>query len=78
MLGGSGGDRKSLRRAVTIGARACADAIPDGYTFCIISTDVVHTIFWSSIRSYDPIKSLEPMTVLFYLSKFSPYHHRAT
>jgi tripartite-type tricarboxylate transporter receptor subunit TctC len=53
-----------------IGARACADAAPDGYTICIMPTDVLqYNRFAFKSLSYDLFKDLEPITVLFYLTQ---------
>jgi len=53
-----------------IGARACADAAPDGYTICIMPTDVLqYNRFVFKNLSYDLFKDLEPITVLFYLTQ---------
>jgi tripartite-type tricarboxylate transporter receptor subunit TctC len=53
-----------------IGARACADAAPDGYTICIMPTDVLqYNRFMFKNLSYDLFKDLEPITVLFYLTQ---------
>ena len=53
-----------------IGARACADAAPDGYTICIMPTDVLqYNRFAFKNLSYDLFKDLEPITVLFYLTQ---------
>ena len=53
-----------------IGARACADAVPDGYTICIMPTDVLqYNRFVFKNLSYDLFKDLEPVTLLFYLTQ---------
>ena len=53
-----------------IGARACADAAPDGYTICIMPTDVLqYNRFAFKNLSYDLFKDLEPITVLFYITQ---------
>ena len=57
--------------AGTIGARACAEAAPDGYTFCILRRGVVINPQSSRSPSFDPKKSLAPVTRLFYLSRCS-------
>ena len=53
-----------------IGARACADAAPDGYTICIMPTDVLQ-YNWFAFKnlSYDLFKDLEPVSVLFYITQ---------
>lgn len=53
-----------------IGARACADAAPDGYTICIMPTDVLqYNRFAFKNLSYDLFKDLEPIAVLFYITQ---------
>ena len=53
-----------------IGARACADAVPDGYTVCIMPTDVLqYNRFQFKNLSYDLFKDLEPISVLFYITQ---------
>src|SRR5262245_37444037 len=56
--------------AFNIGARACADAAPDGYTICILPSDVLqYNRFLFKNLSYDLFKDLEPITLLFYLNQ---------
>ncbi len=53
-----------------IGARACADAAPDGYPICIMPTDVLqYNRFIFKNLSYDLFKDLEPISVLFFLEQ---------
>ena len=53
-----------------IGARACADAAPDGYTICIMPTDVLqYNRFVFKNLSYDLFKDLEPISVLFFITQ---------
>jgi len=56
--------------AGTIGARACAESAPDGYTFCIISTEamVINPVI-NPVAGFDPMKSLAPVTKAFYLQQ---------
>ena len=50
-----------------IAARACQDAVPDGYTICIVNVDVVaYNQFLFKTISYDPDK-LTPIVNLFHL-----------
>ena len=53
-----------------IGAKACADAAPDGYTICILPSDVLqynrHVI---RSLNYDLFKDLEPVSLLFFLTQ---------
>jgi len=53
-----------------IGARACVDAAPDGYTICILPADVLqYNRFAFKSLSYDLFRDLEPVTLLFYLTQ---------
>jgi tripartite-type tricarboxylate transporter receptor subunit TctC len=56
--------------AGTIGARACAESTPDGYTFCIISTEamVVNPVI-NPVAGFEPMKALVPVTKAFYLQQ---------
>jgi tripartite-type tricarboxylate transporter receptor subunit TctC len=53
-----------------IGAKACVDAAPDGYTICILPADVLqynrHVI---RNLNYDLFTDLEPVTLLFFLTQ---------
>jgi tripartite-type tricarboxylate transporter receptor subunit TctC len=53
--------------AGSIGARACADAEPDGYTICILNNEsmVINPLIQTT--HFDPKKSLNHVTRLFYL-----------
>jgi len=54
--------------AFNIGARACADATPDGYTICVMPSDVLmYNRFLFKTMSYDLFKDFEPVTQLFFL-----------
>jgi tripartite-type tricarboxylate transporter receptor subunit TctC len=54
----------------TIGARACAESPPDGYTFCILSTEALVTNpVINPVAGFDPMKSLAPVTKAFYLQQ---------
>src|SRR5207302_1742218 len=47
-----------------------ADAVPDGYTICIMPADVLqYNRFAFKTLSYDLFKDLEPITTLFYLTQ---------
>src|SRR5258708_32938430 len=53
-----------------IGAKACADAAPDGYTICILPSDVLQYnrhVFRS--LNYDLFKDVEPVSRLFFLTQ---------
>jgi tripartite-type tricarboxylate transporter receptor subunit TctC len=54
----------------TIGAQACAAAAPDGYTICILpgETVTINPIIQPS-SDFDPAKSLEPITRVYYLTQ---------
>ena len=46
-----------------IGAAACKNADPDGYTFCLLTASTVSlNPFLSANRSYDPRRDFEPLT----------------
>ncbi len=53
----------------TIGAKACADAAPDGYTICILpgETIVINPVIYPS--DFDPSKSLVPVARPYYLAQ---------
>lgn len=50
-----------------IGARACAEAPPDGYTICVLSSEPViyNQLLFKSVP-YDPEKDFEPVGALFF------------
>ena len=51
-----------------IGARACAEAAPDGYTICIINADpLIYNQFLFKKMPFDPETSLVPVVNLFHL-----------
>lgn len=50
-----------------IGARACVEAAPDGYTICVLSSEpVVYNQFLFKTIPYDPEKDLQPIANLFF------------
>jgi tripartite-type tricarboxylate transporter receptor subunit TctC len=54
----------------TIGARACGEAQPDGYTFCILPVEAVAiNPIINPVSGWDPAKSLAPVTKAFYLTQ---------
>lgn len=54
----------------TIGARACGEAPPDGYTFCILPVEAVAiNPIINPVSGWDPAKSLAPVTKAFYLTQ---------
>jgi tripartite-type tricarboxylate transporter receptor subunit TctC len=49
-----------------IGARACQDSTPDGYTICIINADpIIYNQFLIRDMPFDPVHGLQPITKLF-------------
>jgi tripartite-type tricarboxylate transporter receptor subunit TctC len=54
----------------TIGAKACADAAPDGYTICILPGEaiVINPIIQQN-ADFDPAKSLVPVAKPYYLTQ---------
>jgi tripartite-type tricarboxylate transporter receptor subunit TctC len=52
---------------LNIGTRACAEAAPDGYTLCVLSSEpVVYNQFLFKSLPFDPEKDFEPITNLFF------------
>jgi tripartite-type tricarboxylate transporter receptor subunit TctC len=52
------------------GARACADAPPDGYTFCVMPGEpLTYNQFTQKSLPYDPVKSFEPITNFFFITQ---------
>ena len=48
-----------------VGARACSDAAPDGYTICILNADpIVYNQFLLKNMPFDPEKGVQPITNL--------------
>ncbi len=70
LLGGTVVVEDRAGAAGSIGARACGESAPDGYTFCIISTEalVINPVI-NPIAGFDPAKSLVPVTKAFYLQQ---------
>jgi tripartite-type tricarboxylate transporter receptor subunit TctC len=53
--------------ASNIGARACADAAPDGYTICVLSGEpLVYNQLLFKKLAFDPVKDFDPVTNLFF------------
>jgi tripartite-type tricarboxylate transporter receptor subunit TctC len=49
-----------------VGARACQDSAPDGYTVCIINADpIIYNQFLIKDMPFDPVKGLQPISKLF-------------
>ena len=56
--------------AFSIGARACAEAPPDGYTLCIIPGEpLVFNQFLYKTLGFDPENGFEPVTQLFFIAQ---------
>ena len=54
--------------SMNVGARACTEAPPDGYTICIINTDAMaYNQFLFKRMPFDPETQLTPVTNLFHL-----------
>jgi tripartite-type tricarboxylate transporter receptor subunit TctC len=52
---------------LNIGTRACAEAAPDGYTICILSSEpITYNQFLFKSIPYDPEKDLQPIINLFF------------
>jgi tripartite-type tricarboxylate transporter receptor subunit TctC len=70
LLGGTVVIEDRAGAAGTIGARACGESAPDGYTFCIISTEamVINPVI-NPVAGFDPMKALAPVTKAFYLQQ---------
>jgi tripartite-type tricarboxylate transporter receptor subunit TctC len=67
-LGGTVVVENRVGAAGSIGARACADAPPDGYTICALNNEsmVINPIIFKNMN-FDPRNSLEHVTRLFHL-----------
>ena len=51
-----------------LGARACTEAPPDGYTICILNVEpIAYNQFLLKSMSFDPEKGLQPVTNLYHL-----------
>ncbi|HKA73120.1 MAG TPA: tripartite tricarboxylate transporter substrate binding protein [Xanthobacteraceae bacterium] len=52
---------------LNIGARACAESVPDGYTICVLSSEpLVYNQFLFKSLPFDPEKDFVPITNLFF------------
>jgi tripartite-type tricarboxylate transporter receptor subunit TctC len=70
LLGGTVVVEDRVGAAGTIGARACGEAAPDGYTICIIPVEAVAiNPVINPVAGFDPRKSLVPITKAFYLTQ---------
>ncbi len=56
--------------AGSIGARACGEAPPDGYTYCILPAEplIINPVI-NPIEGFDPSKSLTAVSRVFYLTQ---------
>src|SRR5215468_5581499 len=55
---------------MTIGARACTEAAADGYTLCVMPGEpLTYNQFQFKNLPYDPDKSFQPITNLFYITQ---------
>jgi tripartite-type tricarboxylate transporter receptor subunit TctC len=53
-----------------LGARACAEAPPDGYTFCVMPGEpLTYNQFTQKSLPYDPVKSFDPITNFFFITQ---------
>ena len=54
----------------TLGARACAESPPDGYTFCILPAEpILYNPITNPVANFDPQKSLAPVSRVFFLTQ---------
>src|ERR1700749_2616423 len=53
----------------TVGAKACADATPDGYTICIITDQALVINPFLPGADFDPAKTLVPIARPYYLTQ---------
>src|SRR5437660_6436626 len=52
---------------LNIGARACAESVPDGYTVCVLSSEpAVYNQFVFKRIPFDPERDFEPVINLFF------------
>src|SRR5215831_11106314 len=62
-----------------VGARACTEAPPDGYTICILNAEpIAYNQFLLKSMPFDPEKGLQPVTNLYHLIQTSPPTSRKT
>jgi tripartite-type tricarboxylate transporter receptor subunit TctC len=53
-----------------LGARACAEAAPDGYTFCVMPGEpLTYNQFTQKSLPYDPVKGFDPVTNFFFITQ---------
>jgi tripartite-type tricarboxylate transporter receptor subunit TctC len=69
-LGGSVVVEDRAGAAGSIGARACGESAPDGYTFCILPEQpiTINPVI-NPIAGFDPSKALTPVSRVFYLTQ---------
>jgi len=70
LLGGTVVIEDRAGAAGSIGARACGEAPPDGYTYCILPAEplTINPVI-NPIEGFDPAKSLMPVSRVFYLTQ---------
>jgi tripartite-type tricarboxylate transporter receptor subunit TctC len=70
VIGGTVVVEDRMGGAGTIGARACGEAAPDGYTICILPGEpiIINPLIYPT-TGFDPAKSLVPITRAFYLTQ---------
>jgi tripartite-type tricarboxylate transporter receptor subunit TctC len=70
VLGGTVVVEDRAGAAGSIGARACGEAEPDGYTYCILPAEPITTNpVINPIAGFDPAKSLTGVSRVFYLTQ---------
>src|SRR2546428_8723198 len=53
-----------------VGARACTEAPPDGYTICILNAEpAAYYLILINSMPFDPEKGMHPVTSLFHVSQ---------
>jgi tripartite-type tricarboxylate transporter receptor subunit TctC len=69
VIGGTIVVENRVGAAGSIGARACADSEPDGYTICILNNEsmVINPLIFQKMN-FDPKQHVTPVTRLFYLT----------
>jgi tripartite-type tricarboxylate transporter receptor subunit TctC len=55
--------------AGSLGAKACADSAPDGYTICVLNNESMGVNPWINTVKFDPKKDVIPITRLFNLQQ---------
>jgi tripartite-type tricarboxylate transporter receptor subunit TctC len=55
--------------AGSLGAKACADSAPDGYTICLLNNESMAVNPWINTVKFDPKKDVTPITRVFNLQQ---------